>query len=578
MSWVRERQALTAVARGEAPADRYIADGTLLNVYTGECYPANVAIKGERIAYVGGRSDMVGPRTEVMSARGRVLCPGYVEPHSHPWNLLTPASLARHVLPLGTTSIFADNLPVYELAGPRGFEAAVSALARLPLRFYWMARVHTQSRSEGEARRFPIGALARLLDNPRVVAVGEITRWPEALEGDPGLLARLALAATRRKRIEGHTAGASAEKLMGLAAAGLASCHEPITAREALDRARAGIAVMLRQSSLRPDLKALFGALKEAPGLVARLMLTMDGSSPAFVAEHGFVDHLVRLALDEGVPPVDAYRMVTLNPATYYGLDHEIGGIAPGRFADMLFLPDLAEPRPERVLARGRLVAAGGTLVAKVPEPSWQRIFSSAAARFARGLRLSAEDFRVATPERVPVLRLVSAVITRLEERPPAEGDLLAALLDRQGRRICQAVVAGFARDLDGLATTVSTDFQILVLGRDPSAMAQAVNRLLAVKGGIVVVAGGRVVYELALPLGGIMAAAPLPALAARERELRGVLTARGYPHHDPLFTLLFLTADFLPEVRLTARGVWDVKHRRVLSPSRPLARGGRRG
>ena len=578
MSWVGERRALTAVARGAAPADRYIQDGTLLNVYTGECYPANVAIKGERIAYVGGRADMVGARTEVIPARGRILCPGYIEPHSHPWNLVTPAVLARHVLPLGTTTIFADNLPVYELAGPRGFEAATRALTRLPLRFYWMVRVHAQSRSTGEARRFPAGALARLIDNPRVAAVGEITRWPELLEGDRRLLDRLALAAVRRKRIEGHTAGASAEKLQGLAAAGIASCHEPITAQEVLDRARAGIAVMLRQSSLRPDLKALFGALKEAPGLAARLMLTTDGSSPAFVAEHGFVDHLVRLAMAEGVPSVEAYRMVTLNPATYYGLDHEIGGIAPGRFADIVFLRDLSEPTPERVIARGRLVAEGGRLVAKIPEPPWRRIFSGPAARFAPGLRLAPEDFGLLSGRRKPVLRLVSAVITRLEERPAAEGDLLAALVDRRGRWICRGIVAGFARDLHGLATTLSTDFQILVLGRDPRAMAQAVNRLPAVKGGLVVVERGRVIYELALPLGGIMAAASLPDLAARERELLDLLKARGYAYHDPLFTCLFLTADFLPEVRLTARGVWDVKHRRVLSPSRPLARGGRRG
>src|SRR3990172_6834929 len=196
--WARERRALGAGARGDAPADRYIRDGTLLNVYTGECYPANVAIKRERIAYVGSRADMVGPRTEVISARGRILCPRSIEPHPPPPHLLTPplpppaptdpppppctlappAVLARPVLPLGTTTIFADNLPVYELAGSRGFDAAVSALARLPLRFYWWARVHAQSRSNGQARRFSVGTLARLLDNPRVVAVGGITRFP----------------------------------------------------------------------------------------------------------------------------------------------------------------------------------------------------------------------------------------------------------------------------------------------------------------------------------------------------------------------------------------------------------------
>ncbi|MBI4607984.1 MAG: adenine deaminase [Candidatus Rokubacteria bacterium] len=574
--WIHERRALTRVARGALPADRYLEGGTLLNVYTGELYPANVAIKGERIAYVGARDDMVGPRTEVLSAAGRILCPGYIEPHAHPWLMATPAALARHVLPLGTTSIVADDLPLYELGGERGFRVAVEALSRGPLKYYWLVRLHSQSRSGGESRRFPTIALARLLASPWVAAAGEVTRWPEAWEGDPALLERLALAAERRRRIEGHTAGASVEKLAGLAAAGLSSCHEAITAREALDRARAGLAVILRQSSLRPDLKELLAALKEAPGLTARVMLTTDGSSPAFVAERGFVDHLVAVAMEAGVPPVDAYRMVTLNPAFHFGLDAEIGGIAAGRYADLLLLRDLSEPRPETVISRGRVVARDQTLLASVPEPPWARIFASRSARLAVRWRVGADDFVLPRRGRQPVIRFVSAVITRLEERSLEPGDLLAALIDREGRWICPGVVAGFCPELDGLATTVSTDFQILVLGRDARAMAAAVNRLLALGGGIVVVEGGRVSYELALPLGGIMSRQPLAVLAERERELFALLKAHGYAHHDPLFTLLFLVADFLPEVRLTARGVWDVKGRKVLAPSRRLAR--RRG
>lgn len=564
------------MARGALHADCYVRGGTLLNVYTGELYPANVAIKGERIAYVGARDDMVGPRTEVISAEGRILCPGYIEPHAHPWHLGTPAALARHVLPLGTTTIVADNLPLYELAGPKGFLAAIRALARGQLKYYWMVRLHSQSRMKDELRRFPVSVLARLLDSPLVVAAGELTRWPEAGEGDPELFERLALAPARRKRIEGHTAGASVEKIMGLAAAGFTSCHEPITPQEVLARARAGIAVMLRQSALRPDLPALLAALKEAPGLASRVMLTTDGSSPAFIAEHGFSDHLVRIALEAGVAPLDAYRMVTLNPAAYFGLDQEIGGIAPGRYADLLLLRDVSDPCPESVIARGRVVACDGRLLERVPEPPWERIFSGRVGRLAVRWRATAEDFGLPLRSELPVIRFVSAVITRPEERGFRDGDLRAALLDREGRWICPGVVAGFCQELDGLASTVSTDFGILALGRDPSAMARAVNRLLEIRGGIVITEGDRVIFELALPIGGLMSREPLTTLAARERELHAVLAARGYPYHAPLFSLLFLTADFLPGVRLTERGIWDVKRRKVLSPSRPLrARGG---
>jgi adenine deaminase len=456
----------------------------------------------------------------------------------------------------------------------RAFRGVADVLARSPLKFYWMIRPHAQSRSTDEPRRFPVRDLAQALAHPWAAAIGEVTRWPDAWAGRRDLLARLDLALARGRRVEGHTAGATAEKVPAIAAAGFTSDHEPITAQEVLDRARQGIAVMLRESSLRPDLTALLDALKAAPGLGARLMLTCDGSMPAFIREHGFVDHLLRVAMERGVPPADAYRMASLNAATYYGLDAHLGGIAPGRYADVCVLGDLAEPRPLTVIARGQVAAIAGRLMVRVPEPPWPRIFTSAEARLTVGWRARPEDFALPSRERYPVARLVSAVITRLEERPLEPGDLQAALVDRGGRWVAPGVVAGFADRLDGLAATISTDFNILALGRSPAAMARAVNRLLDRRGGIVVVDGEAPAYELPLPIGGLMTRGALEEAARWEDGLREALVARGYPHHEPLFTLLFLSADFLPAVRLTPRGVWDVKRGRVLLPSRRRRRG----
>jgi adenine deaminase len=564
-----QRRRLTAVARGARAADLFVRGGTLLNVYTGELYAANVAIAGAHTAYVGSRTDMVGPRTMVVDATGRLLVPGYIDPHVHPAHLVTPSALARHVLPLGTTTVFADTLQFWELGGLRAFRIAAEALAHSPLKFYWMIRPHAQSRSRDETRRFRIGDLARALDHPAVVAMGEVTRWPDAWKGVESLLRRLELAQRRGRRIEGHTAGAKAEKIAAIAAAGITSDHEPIKAREVLERARQGIAVMLRQSSLRPDLVGLLDALKEAPALASRIMLTCDGSMPAFIRAHGFVDHLIRVTLERGVPPIDAYRMATLNAATYYGLDAQLGGIAPGRFADLCVLRDLAEPRPDAVIAQGRLAAQGGRLLVRVPEVPWRRAFVTDEARLMVRWRVRAEEVALPARERYPVIELVSAVITRLRERPREVGDVQAALIDRGGQWIAPALVAGFGGDVDGLATTVSTDFNILLLGRRPEAMARAVNRLLELHGGVVLVDEDRVVFELGLPLGGVMTAGSLEQAAAWEEDLRAKLVERGYPHHEPLFTLFFLTADFLPAVRLTARGVWDVKRSRVLLPAR---------
>src|SRR5262249_54763725 len=267
-----ERRRLTDVARGAAPADLYVRGGTLLNVYTGELYPANVAARGERIAYVGLRDEMVGPRTQVVDATGHVLVPGYIDPHVHPATLTTPSALARFVLPLGTTAVVADTLQFWELGGLAAFRAVADALMEAPLHFYWMVRPHAQSRSAGEWRRFGLPTLAKAFAHPRTIAIGEGTRWPDAGRGDPQLLRRLGLGLARGARVEGHTAGASGEKIPAIAAAGFTSDHEPITAQEVLDRARQGIAVMLRESSLRPDLVSLLDALKTAPALASRLM------------------------------------------------------------------------------------------------------------------------------------------------------------------------------------------------------------------------------------------------------------------------------------------------------------------
>ncbi|MGH7309384.1 MAG: adenine deaminase C-terminal domain-containing protein, partial [Candidatus Rokuibacteriota bacterium] len=250
-------------------------------------------------------------------------------------------------------------------------------------------------------------------------------------------------------------------------------------------------------------------------------------------------------------------------------LDADLGGLAPGRWADVCVLGDLTEPRPHTVIARGRVAVEEGQLRIPVAEVPWPRIVASSRARLAVRWRARAEDFVLPPRDRYPVARLVSAVITRLEERPLAAGDLFAALVDRGGRWVAPGVVAGFADRLDGLASTISTDFNILVLGRSPAAMAAAVNRVLDLHGGIVIVDSDRVAHELPLPVGGVMMRGSLVQVAAGEDALRAALMTRGYPHHEPLFTLFFLSADFLPAVRLTPRGVWDVKQSRVLLPSR---------
>jgi adenine deaminase len=578
---MRELSDLAATAGGEAVADVYVRGARILNVYSREILPGNVAIKGERVAYVGERESMVGEATEVIDATGCVLCPGFVEPHSHPWVVYNPVTFAEACLERGVTTVFADDLLLFEQLGPEGFLDVAAALSRLPLKYFWIVRGHSQTRLERERGLYDPQILERLLRNDHVRAVGELTRWNDVFRGDAVTLEALVAAKATDRRIEGHTAGASYEKLNALAAVGVSSCHESITSREVLDRLRLGLCVMLRYSSLRPDLPELLPELVERAGFLPRLMLTTDGSSPSFIAREGLLDGCLRLAMDAGCDPRDAYRMATLNPATYFRMDHEIGGIAPGRYADINVLADVADPRPRVVMARGRVVARDGALVEPLPETGWDRRFPQ--PWLTGGWRLAARDL-VTSPNDVdvPVVRLESAAITRLEstlrlrgggaESLPLGDGSLACLISRDGGRISRILLKDALPRLDGLATTYNNAWEILTLGRDPGATAVAVARLLEIGGGIVAVHRGRIAYELPLPLGGSMSRDPVASLAGRLEELAVLFRACGYIHREPLYTLFFLCGDFLPEVRLTPCGVWSVKERRILVPTARLA------
>jgi adenine deaminase len=281
---------------------------------------------------------------------------------------------------------------------------------------------------------------------------------------------------------------------------------------------------------------------------------------------------------------MQALQMVTINPATLFRIDGQVGGIGIGRQADLLLLPDLTSFRPETVITRGRMVAENGKLTASLPYLDWERYGSRPG--FDGGLELADPalyPLRTSVTEaEVPAIHLKSAVITeRRDVRARAEGGLVtlngqsgmlyAALVDRAGGWISRTLVSGFAADLEGLASTYNTTTHLLVLGRRPEAMAQAAQRVREIGGGIVIVRGGAIFYELALPITGMMSGLRFSEVILQNQRLSWAVAAEGYEHHDILYTLLFLTCDFLPALRLTPLGLLDVKTSSVLVPSERL-------
>jgi len=362
------RQHLVAVARGEAEADRLIRGACVVNVYSGEAMAGNVAIADGHIAYVGP-----GERAarEVVPAEGLYLAPGWIEPHGHPWLLYNPVSMIEGILPGGTTLVFNDDLFFYLQAGPDGMLGMLEALKGLPVRYRWLIRLLSQSQWSGEAEAFALEKLRPLLARAEVAGTAEMTRWPEVMRGNACVLEGIAEARALGKRADGHTAGASYEKLNAVAAGGIGACHEAITRQQVMDRLRVGLWTMLRHSSVRPDVPELAHAITEMGADTRRLMLTVDGPAPGFIANGGFIDEALRRLVEAGVAPVTAIQMATINPATYYHMDEEVGGIAPGRLADLVLLPDLQSFRPVRVMVNGADVARDGRLTAELPEVDW---------------------------------------------------------------------------------------------------------------------------------------------------------------------------------------------------------------
>jgi adenine deaminase len=518
--------------------------GTVADVYTGTYVEANVAIDGGRIVYVG-------PDTragETIDVRGKVIVPGYIEPHTHPWCLYSPASLLEVAVPDGTTTLVYDNLFFFLSHGVDGLREIVDQMNAAPAHVKWVARLAPQTAADA----FDLETVAELLTWPEVVASGETTNWMAVARGE--FAAGIAAAKRARRRVDGHNAGASYNRLNELSAAGVSADHEAITADETRQRLRLGMWTMIRQSSLRPDLEPILRELLDIVPAARRLMLTTDGAVPSFYAENGMIAGCLEVATRVGVEPMRALQMATIDPATFLGLDEELGGVAPGRRATLNVLGARDAWRPELVLVDGEIVARDGALTVAPPDLRWPP-----------GPKLVAPPEIPPLTGVQPVARYESAVINRRVDREVGPGDLQAALIGRDGTWITKGVLDNFL-DVDGFATTATTSLELLVLGKDPAAMARAAARVVAMGGGFAFDGG----WSAPLEIDGLIAAGGYAEALKIERELTEAMARAGYPFHDPLYSLLFASADFLPELRLTPRGLLEVKSRTVLaSPSR---------
>lgn len=574
---------LVACAKGQVEPDLVVRGGTVLNVYAGELMQADVHVIDGRIAYVGTRP-YTGEQARVLDATDRVLVPGYIEPHAHPFQFYNPITYAESVLARGTTCSVNDNLMLTLNLEFGQFGRFVESMSTLPIKMAWWIRLDPQAHLPEKAYKFNGQLLGRLLKNPYMWQAGEVTDWKSWIDGDEEMVQAALQAKEFRKRIEGHCAGVSHDTLNVLTAAGITADHEAINAEDALRRLRLGLWTTLRHSSLRPDLPAILPELIPRLRNWNRVMMTTDGPTPLYL-QQGYTDHLIRTAIAQGLDPITAYQLVTINPATYYGVDDQIGGIAPGRIADFLILADLLEPTPLVVIADGRVVAEQGQLVERLTAPSWP----DAGLMPLQPIGTIEPDwFTVHTDaSHFPVMNLTNPAIARRVDLPvePIAGRLdgvvegsddlcYVSLLHREGQWVCNGLLRGFATTLAGLASSFTGAGELVVIGRNRAAMAVATERMLALGGGIVIVDDeGQVLFELPLRIAGAMGEQSVDELGAASSRLADVLRAQGHTHYDPIYTLLFLSSTHLPELRLSSAGLFEVKTKRILHPARRLVK-----
>ena len=577
-----ELRRLVQGAMGELKADLIVSGGKLINVYSGEILDGmEIGVLDGRVCYVGpSAAHGRGPQTQIIDAHGLYVSPGFIDGHTHIGHYCRPYEYLQAYVACGTTALMASGDELATVFGYLGVKLFLDEVAAHPLRVYpLISMVAPQDPLLCSTKSLTQAEVAEGLDDPRVLGLGELVSWLRLTQCDEELLERIAMAHSRRKIIHGHTAGARDQKLCAICAVGISSCHEPIRAEDALERLRLGYWTMLREGSLRRDLAATLKPLLERRINCQRLILVTDSMSPEDAGEIGHMDHVLRQAVSMGLPPVYAIQTVTLNPAMCSGLEQEIGGIAPGRFADLVLLEELESFQVRTTLIGGKIVAAEGRSLVE-PKPI------SLPAQMTDSLRLSPDispqRFRVpcaSSSAKIRVIKLINQTITAetimtvgasagVIAANLSDDFLKVAVFERHGndKRVALGFVKGFGAKLGAVGTTTNLDKNtLLVVGASDEDMAICANALIEGGGGMAIVNRGVILDKILFPWGGVFSTDPWQEVGQQLRRLHRCLREKGSTFDRPMYALSFLTFVTLPSLRITARGLVDVKERKIV-------------
>ncbi|WP_339217041.1 adenine deaminase C-terminal domain-containing protein [Ornithinibacillus sp. FSL M8-0202] len=557
------------VVEGKIAPTLVLKNATYLNMYLNQWLTANIWIYNERIIYVGDK--LPEQAKEVVDCKGKYVVPGYMEPHAHPFQLYNPEVLAKHAAKFGTTTLVNDNLSWLFLLEKKKAFSILRDFDKLPVSMYWWSRFDPQTAMLEEDQLFNTEDMLDWLNHPSVLQGGELTGWPSLLNGDDRLLYWIQEMKRKGKRVEGHLPGASENTLTKMKLLGISADHESISGEDVINRLKLGYQVGLRYSSIRPDLPQLLEEIINA-GLTSfeQLTMTTDGATPGFY-ENGLMNVCIEIAIQQGVPIEDAYRMASFNVAKHFHLEEQLGCIAPGRIANINILQAKDIPHPESVLAKGKWIVRENVEQELPSYINWEK-YKIKPLQFEWDMDLRDLQFSI------PIgLDMINDVIIKpypiqtditVNELPEYRDDAFLLLLDKKGQWRVNTTIRGFTKSLGGLVSSFSQTGDLIFIGKNKQDMLLAWKRLKELGGGIVLVQEGKVVAELPLLLGGRMFAGSMDDLIEKEKELKAKLLEFGYQFHDPIYSILFLSSTHLPYIRITQEGIMDIKKREVLFPA----------
>lgn len=550
------------VAKGNAPADILLKDALVVNVFTGEILKQRVAVKDGVIAGVGDYDR----GEEIFDLAGKYLIPGLIDAHIHiESSMLTPAAFAAAVVPHGVTAVVADPHEIVNVAGPAGLEYMINAASELPLDVFYMVpscvpatHLETAGASVGEAeirecfKRYP-----------RSPGLAEMMNFPGVCLKDRAVLGKIRAACESGRLIDGHAPLLGGRDLNAYISAGICTEHECITAAEALEKLRLGMKIIIRQGSAAKNLGSLLPIVTDKS--YPYIFFGCDDRSPADLVSQGEIDHVLREAVSRGLDPVRALQMATINPARHYNLPR-LGAVAPGYRADLAVVNNLRDFRVEMVFKAGRLVARDNKLLGRLPRTVDKRMLNTVRLPELKGrleLSIPSRKALARVIEVLPDQILTRQVLVPASELTAEHGIARVAVVERHGKNgnVAVGLVRGFGLKSGAMASTVAHDSHNLILvGLESEDMELAAKTVAETGGGLAVVSGGRVLATLPLPVAGLISDQEADTVAAQHVKLHEAAGGIGCSLPSPFMTLSFLALPVIPELKITDRGLVDVK------------------